>query len=226
MEYLIILVVSIAVLLLLAYVIGFNLKIVKEIAENEELNEITNGFPENIDIAKSILNKLGNNSVEIEENKESKTSLYIVATNKISIANIRNSYTRIQTIAHECLHSVQDKKLLWSNFIFSNIYMIYVLMLIILTIFKILKPSMIQVAVLFLFGMMHYFIRSTLEMDAMIKEYLQENKICENDVCDRIVEEYDKLNNAGIKIVNYDIFARNIVKVIVYCIVCGVCMML
>ena len=79
----------------------------KKIAENKELDELSNSFPENIEICKSILDKLGNSDVQIKEEKESKTSLYIVVNNTISIANIRDSYTRIQTIAHECIHSIQ-----------------------------------------------------------------------------------------------------------------------
>ena len=37
-------------------------------------------------------------------------SLYIVATNTILISNIKDTFTRVQTIAHECLHSIQNKK--------------------------------------------------------------------------------------------------------------------
>ena len=36
-----------------------------------------------------------------------------------SIANINKTCTRIQTIAHECVHSIQNRKLLMFNFIFS-----------------------------------------------------------------------------------------------------------
>lgn len=228
MEYLIILIISIVILVILAFIVEFSIKKVKDIAENEELNEITNGFPENIDIAKSILKKLNNENVVIEENNESKTSLYIVVTNKISIANIRDNFTRIQTIAHECLHSVQNKKLLWTNFIFSNIYIIYTLLLLILTIFRVLKPSLLQAIVLLLFIIVHYFIRSMLEMDAMTKaryvakEYLEENNICSKEICSKIVGEYDRLNNVGIKIVNYNILFTNFIKLMVYCIICAI----
>lgn len=226
MEYLIVLGVCIIVLILLATILELNMKKVKAIAENIELNEVTNEFPENIEIAKDILRNLNNEEITIEEDKEGKSSLYIVATNKITIANIRNSFTRIQTIAHECIHSVQNKKVLWFNFIFSNIYIIYTIILLILTIFKVLKPSMIQVSVLLLFGITHYVIRNMLEMDAMIKaryvakEYLEENKICSKEICNNIILEYDKLNDTGIKVVNYDMVARSIIKVMGYCVIC------
>ena len=55
---------------------------------------------------------VNNENVKVEEDKDSEASLYIAITNKISIANIQKTYTRIQTLAHECLHSIQDRKLL------------------------------------------------------------------------------------------------------------------
>lgn len=228
MEYLIISIVSIVILIILAYIVELNFKKVKKIAENEELNKITDRFPENKEIAKNILEKLNNKKVIIEENNNGKASLYIVTTNKILIANIRSNFTRVQTIAHECIHSTQNKRLLWSNFIFSNIYIIYTILLIILTIFKILKPNMVYVAILLLLGMLHYFIRGTLELDAMIrarylaKEYLEDNSICTKETINKIITEYDKINNIGIKMVNYNIFAGNIIKVIIYCIICAI----
>ena len=228
MEYIVVLVSCIVALLVLAFIVEFNMKKIKKIAENKELDELTNEFPKNIDIAKKILKKLNNENVIIEENIESKNSLYIVATNKISISNIQNSYTRIQTIAHECIHSVQNKKMLWGNFIFSNVYIIYMILLMILTIFKILRPNMLQVVILLVFAVIHYFIRGMLEVDAMIraryvaKEYLEENAVCEKELCNKIIGEYDSLNDVGIKIVNYSILASNFIKVIIYCGICAI----
>ena len=85
-----------------------------------------------------------------------------------------------------------------------------------------------QVVVLILFVMVHYFIRSMLEMDAMTKarfvakEYLEENNICSKDVCNKIVKEYDKLNDAGIKLVNYNILLTNFVRTMGYCVICAI----
>ena len=67
-----------------------------------------------------MLEMLDNKDVQIEQAKDTKTSLYIAVTNKISIADLKDNYGRIQTIAHECMHSVQDRRLLLFNFIFSN----------------------------------------------------------------------------------------------------------
>ena len=97
----------------------------EKLNENKELEKVTDKFPENVEIAKEMLEMLDNKGVTIEEGHNTKTSLYIAITNKISIADMKNNYARIQTIAHECLHSCQDRTLLLFNFIFSNINMIY-----------------------------------------------------------------------------------------------------
>ncbi len=225
-EYIIIIFICLIFLLVLGIILEVNVKKLKQIAENKELNELTNSFPENIDICKSILKKLGNTDVNIKEDKESESSLYVVINNTITIANIRNSFTRIQTIAHECIHSYQSKKMLWFNFIYTNIYLLYFIAISILTIFKVITNPLIFVCILILMGQIQYFIRSMLETDAMTKaryiakEYLDENNICEKENIDRIVLQYDKLNNVGIKLVNYGILANNIVKIVIFCAVC------
>lgn len=225
-EYVVIILASIAFLAILAFVLELNIKKLKSIGENKELDELTNSFPENIDICKSILKMLGNEEVKVTEEKDSKTSLYVVVTNSITIANIRNSYTRIQTIAHECVHSIQSKKMLWFNFIYTNIYMLYFLIASVLTAFKVIAVPYIFLGVLIIMGMIQYFIRSQLEMEAMIKaryvakDYLEENNISSTADIERIVKEYDRLNSMGIKLVNFDILARNFVKVIIYCVIC------
>jgi hypothetical protein len=178
-------------------------------------------YPENIEICTDILKKLNNTEVQIEEDKEANTTLYLVMKNKILIANLKNSYTRIQTIAHECLHSIQDKKILWSNFIFSNIYLIYFLIVAILGILKVLPDKMIFLVILILLGLGFYVIRMYLENDAMIKarflakEYMQEKSISTDEEIDKIVSKYDELNNIGIKCVNFQVFQNIIIKLIV-----------
>ena len=52
MEYIIIIIVSILVLGVLAYIFELNVKKLKEIGGNKELDELTNAFPENMEICK------------------------------------------------------------------------------------------------------------------------------------------------------------------------------
>ena len=226
MEYIVLIVICLLLLVLLWYILGINIKKVKEIGENKELDELTNTFPENIDICKSILKKLGNKNVNIKEDNESKTSLYVIVGNSITIANIRNSYTRIQTVAHECIHSIQNKKMLWFNFIYTNVYVLYFILISILTLTKVITKTNMFLNILIVMSMVQYFVRSMLETDAMTKaryvakEYLEENNICAKEKIEKIIANYDSLNEIGIKLVNYDILCKNIIKVVIYIIIC------
>lgn len=221
-----VIIVSFVLLIILGIIFELNVKKIKEIGENKELDNLTKVFPDNIEICNKILDKLGNKNVKVKEDKESKTSLYVVINNTITIANIKDSFTRIQTIAHECIHSTQSKKMLWFNFIFTNIYILYFLIIVILALLKVNVDETLLLAILILMGSVQYCIRSMLETDAMIKarfvakEYLEEEQICSKEQINIIVNEYDKLNNMGIKLVNFDIIARNIVKVIIYSLLC------
>ena len=127
MQEIIIILSIIFTLIMLKIIFNFSIKTAKQIADNKELNELTNRLPDNETICKDILNSINNSDVNIKQSNDEKseTSLYIVATNTIIIAKIRESYARVQTIAHECIHSIQDKKLLLFNFIFTNIYLVY-----------------------------------------------------------------------------------------------------
>ena len=226
MEFIIIGIISLILLLVLKIIFGYNQKELEKIAKNDELDDISKKYPENVEICKSYLKKLNNEKVEIEENEGAENSLYIVATNKIMIANIKKSYTRIQTIAHECLHSIQDKKLLWFNFIFSNIYILYFLIICILAIFRLLPYEMMFLIGYLILSSVFLVVRGYLENDAMIKarhlakEYMEEQKISSKQEIQKMVDEFDKINNIGIKSVNYYFFMEVMTKLFVFSTIC------
>ena len=168
MEYIPVLIIC-AILYFIVFEVS--MKKIKEAAEDKELDELVNKFPENEEICKSILKKLGNEKVKIKENedKDNKTSLYIAITDTIFIANIKDTYTRIQTIAHECLHSIQIRRLLLFNFYYSNVYLLYYVLSIMLTIFGVFKNYNLQIIILTFMGFVYYSIRSFLEKDSMTK---------------------------------------------------------
>ena len=141
---LIIIIISIISIIILNILMSSNIKKMKEIATNEKLNKLTEKYPSNIEICKELLQKVDNKNVKIEENANSETTLYIAISNKILIGNMHNSFTRIQTIAHECLHSVQDRKLLIFNFVFSNIYFLYYIICCILIILNLPSTGLMQ----------------------------------------------------------------------------------
>lgn len=226
MEFIVLLMIFVIMYFILKYFFDVNIEKIKEIGEDKKLDKIAQKYPENTEICKIYLKKLNNENVKIEENKNSNTTLYLIMSNKIFIANLKDSYTRIQTIAHECLHSIQSKKLLWFNFIFSNIYIIYFLIICILAIFKLIPYKMMLLSILILFGLIYYVVRSYLENDAMIKarflakEYMEEIKISAEEEIENIVKKYDELNDIGIKCTNFQLFSSTIIKCIIFCLIC------
>ncbi|MEI3395895.1 MAG: hypothetical protein V8R82_09500 [Clostridia bacterium] len=221
MEFTIILVVLTLLYIFLKIVFSVRIKQLKKFEKDEYLDEIVSKYPENKVICKEILEKVNNNTVKIEEDTNSNATLYLVMSNKIFIANLNRSYTRIQTIAHECLHSIQDKKILWSNFIFSNLYLLYFGIIAILGIFKLLQSKMLFISIFLVLGLVYYSIRTYLENDAMIKarflakEYMEEKNISTKKEIESVIKKYDELNDMGIKIVNFKFFEGIITKAVI-----------
>ena len=221
MKFIIILVVLTLIYIFLKIVISVKIKKLKQFEKDEYLDKVVSKYPENTQICEEILKKVNNNTVKIEEDPNANTTLYLVMSNKIFIANLNKSYTRIQTIAHECLHSIQDKKILWSNFIFSNIYLIYFVIIAVLGILKILPYKMLFLAIFLVLGLVYYSIRTYLENDAMIKarflakEYMEEKGISSKDEIESLVKKYDELNDIGIKFINFKFFEGIIIKAVI-----------
>lgn len=226
MEFIIIGVIILIATIFLQYIFGYNRKELEHIGEDKELDDLAKVYPNNMEMCKEYLKKLKNEKVKIEENKGAEASLYIAATDKILIADIQNSYTRIQTIAHECLHSIQNRKLLLFNFIFSNIYFIYFVVICALLVFKILPYKMMFLVILFLLSMIYYMVRVYLENDAMIKarylakEYMMEKKISSPEEIEKLVAGFDKINTVGIKCINYHFFMGVMVRVFIFTTLC------
>lgn len=227
MEYIVVIIVSIAFLFVLKF--AWNIKIkdikkLKEIGFDKKLNEITNKLPENKQICETILKKLNNESVSIKES-DNESSFYFVLTNSILIANIRNTFSRVQTICHECLHSIQEKRTLLFNFFFSNIYFIYFFVICILSILKLNFYPMLHLFILTILGFIYYSVRSSLEMDAMTKakpltkEYLQEEGTLNKEEQELILKNCEEINKIGIPLTNYKLAFNCTIKIIVYCLV-------
>ncbi len=229
MEQIITIIIAAFLLILVKIILGIKTKQLKQKINNSKLNDLSNNMPENIDICKNILKKLNNTKVKIEEDKNTKTSLYIAITDKISIGNIKDNFFRIQTIAHECVHSVQNRRILLFNFIFSNVYLIYFLLICILTIFKIIKNTSIVSIILLLLGGIWYYIRDMLEQEAMhkapflAKEYIEENNLCTKEELNEIINEYTSLNKIGIPLAQFSLFSSTIFKFIIYQIIVIIC---
>ena len=219
---LIIIIISIISIIILNILMSSNIKKMKEIATNEKLNKLTEKYPSNIEICKELLEKVDNKNVKIEENVNSEATLYIAISNKILIGNMHNSFTRIQTIAHECLHSIQDRKLLIFNFVFSNIYFLYYIICCILIILKYLPNELLFLNIFLILSFIYYTIRIFLENDAMIKaeylskQYLEEKNISNKIEIKEIVKGFKDLNKEIIKSTNVNLFTKIMTKVVTF----------
>ena len=219
MEIIYFLILIILAIILFKIIFKINIKKMKEKKGNKELEEITDKFPQNVEVAKTMLEMLDNNSVKIEEAKNTETSLYIAVTNKISIADMKKNYARIQTIAHECIHSCQDRRLLLFNFIFSNINIIYFIIISILTILKVISNQNLQIEILMLFTLIEFSVRSFLEIDAMTKakylakEYMEKIKLCTEEEKNKLLKEYGNINKIGIPFVIDNLLTTALVRV-------------
>ena len=221
MELIIIIVAIIAIIIANA-MMKINVKEVEKIALDSELNEITKSYPKNTDICKTILKKLGNETTKIEEDTNSEATLYMAITDKILIGNTHESFTRIQTMAHECLHSIQDKKMLMFNFIYTNIYFIYYFIICILVVLKKLPNKMLFSNILLILSFIHYVIRIYLENDAMIKaeylakEYINEQNISTDEEITKVAKGFKRINDKCIKGTNCSLFVKVMIKVVIF----------
>lgn len=193
---------------------------------SEEVKKIADKFPEDEEMAKDILKNLNNETVKVKIEPEYNSCLYTVFNNTITIGKFQQNYMKLQTIAHECIHSCQNKRMLWSNFIFTNIYLLYFVIVLVLTFFNKLPYTNIHIIVLIFASIIQYAIRFALENEAMIKakyiakEYLEEKKLLTKEEKEMLLEEYDRVNVIGVPFMNYYLMSMNIVKVLIYAFVC------
>ena len=219
---LIIIIIAIISIVIIYSMMKMNIKELEKIALNSELNEIARKYPENIEICRALLEKLGNKTTKIEENENSESTLYIAIQDKISIGNTHESFTRIQTIAHECLHSIQDRKMLIFNFIYSNIYLIYFAIICVLVIIKKLPNEMLYSNIFLILSFIYYVVRVFLENDAMIKahylakEYMEQHANATEEEIERVVNGFEQINKGCIKGTNCSLFVKIMIKLVIF----------
>ena len=126
------------------------------------------------DICKDILKQIRNDSVKVELDNTSSTSLYVFLTNTIYIANKKikskrsveeQNKSKLLVITHECAHSIQSKIMQFINFVLSNLE-IFLTVLFIKFVLKNHSPILTYIYVgVFIFSIL---VRHYLEMDATI----------------------------------------------------------
>lgn len=219
-----VIIISVLSLICLKILLNINFKTMKQFDKrgSEELKSLAEKFPKDEEICKNILHKLNNENVKINIVPEYNSCLYTIFNNTIIIGKFKQDYMKIQTIAHECLHSIQNKRNLWCNFIFTNLYLLYFAAITILTFLNKLPYTEIHMLVLIFLSIIQYVLRNYLEDDAsmkartLAKEYIEENKILTKEEEQTLLKEYDEVNKIAIPFMSYYIISMNIVKIMLY----------
>lgn len=219
-----VLICSVITLILVKIFLNVKFKDIKGLKDrkSDKLEELANKFPSDEKICKDILRQLNNESVEIKSEPEYTSCLYTIFNNTITIGKFQQNYMKLQTIAHECVHSQQNKITLWSNFIFTNIYLIYFITILILEFLNKLPYADVHIVILLFLSLIQYIIRNTLETDAMTrakyiaKEYIEINKILNKEEEEMLLQEYDEINKIIIPFANYSLIFSNVMKVIIF----------
>lgn len=221
MEELVLLILIIITMCIFKILFKAKVKEIKRIAEDEKMDRVINKLPSNKVVCENILEKLKNKNVKIEE-EENTNCFYFIATNKIILNKTNNHFVRIQTIAHECIHSVQNKKLLWFNYVFSNLFNLFFLVLIILQIIGCISNTVLFTAIFLIIVIIQYSVRSLIEIEAMTKAkylactYLEENNIKE---VKEIENKYEKLNELGIKYTCFKLLISKFLMLAIYIVI-------
>lgn len=223
-----ILIISLCIFSIIIFKIALNIDFKKikniDLLDSEELQNISKKFPEDKKICEDILKSIGNSNLKIKIEKEYNSCLYTIFNNSITIGKFKENYMKPQTIAHECIHANQSKKLLWFNFIFTNIYLIYFVITLILTFFNKLQSTNIFLIVFIFLSMLQYVVRFSLENEAMIKaKYVSEKYlkgILKDKETEKLLEEYERVNKIGIPFMNFYLISMNLVKIIIYAVIC------
>lgn len=118
---------------------------------DEKISPVLEKMGNNQEITNLVLQHLSNYTTKVEKNKEKneKISYYNVNNDKIIIKDTEDlkDCTRLIHVSHECIHSIQSKKMLKLHYIFSNINILYFLATFIYFFYN--KNSDIRLALLF-----------------------------------------------------------------------------
>lgn len=227
MLYLIISIISLLLIVLSKFLFKVNIKNAKSIADDKALNNATSQLPDNIEVCKSILKIINNSEVKIENSldKNSGTSLYIAMSNKILIADLKDNFTRFQTIAHECAHSIQNRFLQITHFVLANLYKITFWISFILVILRKNKYILESLITFSIIGIVYSILKYILERDAILKskplaiQYLNESKKLDDNTIKAIESKYSQINEMGLNFMKFSIILDVVLRVFSYCMV-------
>lgn len=221
MEEIFFIILCLTLIIILKLVFNANIKNLKKLGKNDRLDKDVEKYGSDQEICKDILKILNVENVKIHVDLESDSTFYMAIPNKIHIGNSKKTFARIQTMAHECIHASQNRRLQVFNNIFSNIYNIYFLISIILLIIKTVD-NMVVINIFLILSLVYYTIRIYLENDAMLRakeisrKYMESKNISSSEEIQEIIEEYEKINKEAVKYLNYSFLTNILIKVIIF----------
>lgn len=170
-----------------------NIKEIEKEASDEKYDKIISALPDNEKVCKE-MQQIINKQCEIQLDENTKSSAYIFFLNKIILSNnemSKNSFSRILFIAHECIHSIQDKKFHIANFILKNTLNLFTLTLIILLFMK--KISSEILLIYFLIAFISFCVNMILEADAIYRSLLLSKDYLEKHNKEEVSKKYEEM---------------------------------
>ena len=217
-------------LILLKIFLNVDFKKLKKlnIESNGNLSDITDKISKinQENMFKDILKELDCKDVKVNVAPEYNSCLYTIFNNTITIGKFKEEYMKPQTIAHECIHASQNKITLWANFIFTNIYLLFWIVISVLALLNKLPNTSVFIIAFIFASLIQYIIRYSLENEAMLKakfiakEYIEENKTLNKEEEQLLLNEYDRVNKLGIPFMNYYQISMNIIKIMILAFIC------
>ena len=132
--------------------------------KNDEIDKLLSTIPDNYTLAQQILELLNNKNTKVQIKDNIKGNYYAFVNDTIYISSIASNTSgdnKPIVIAHECRHSIQNKKIQLVNTIISNIVLFLIVLSIILIFFNIDITTLVIIATSF-----NIVIREYLELDA------------------------------------------------------------
>ncbi len=151
--------------------------------KNKELEKISNKLSSNYVICKEILELLDNNSTKIKLDEDIKNSYYVFFNDTIYLSDREKNktcYQRVCFIAHECIHSIQNKTIQVINFVLSNVELIAFIIALICMLFK--TNTNLIFYIYLLINVISAIPRLILEIDAVIKSIYLSAKYIKNNI--------------------------------------------
>jgi len=205
---------------ILLFTVLFNLYVRKNMKISEKDLIQIKIEEDNISICKNMLNILKNNHTKVEYNKDEKSNLSYYNHDKdvIILKKDNKSSSRITQIAHECIHTTQEKTYLKANKIFSNIQILYFLISLI-TMFYTEQYEFLLIAVELLILLGTIYVKVVIEGDAsyrsvqLSKEYLEE-KINKEEK-EQYIKEASELIYKLMPIYYFNFFSQGMTMIII-----------